>query len=84
MLEIGELRVQGKFSFAASEYSQSQLAVAKHTNELVVDAMVHVHIDHQHMGVGGDDSWSPSTHKKYLLENKQYNYSLTFQSKKNA
>ena len=84
LLEIGELRVQGKFSFAASEYSQSQLALAKHTNELVVDAMVHVHIDHQHMGVGGDDSWSPSTHKKYLLENKQYNYSLTFQSKKNA
>ena len=84
LLEIGELRVQGMFSFAASEYSQSQLAAAKHTNELVVDAMVHVHIDHQHMGVGGDDSWSPSTHKKYLLENKQYNYSLTFQNKKNA
>jgi beta-galactosidase len=78
LLEIGELRVEGKFSFAASEYSQSQLAAAKHTNELVADDMVHVHIDHQHMGVGGDDSWSPSTHKEYLLDKKHYNYSLTF------
>jgi len=30
---------------------------------------------------GGDDSWSPSTHKEYLLEQTQYNYSLTFSAK---
>jgi beta-galactosidase len=84
LLEIGELRVAGEFLFAASEYSQSQLAAAKHTNELVVDDVVHVHIDHQHMGVGGDDSWSPSTHKEYLLEDKHYNYSFTFGAKKHA
>jgi beta-galactosidase len=79
-LEIGELQVAGQFSFAASEYSQSQLAAAKHTNELVKDDVVHVYIDHQHMGVGGDDSWSPSTHKEYLLEKKQYSYSLSFKN----
>jgi beta-galactosidase len=78
LLEIGELRVAGEFLFAASEYSQSQLAAAKHTNELLVDDVIHVHIDHQHMGVGGDDSWSPSTHKEYLLEKKQYSYSFIF------
>ena len=82
LLAMGELQVAGKFSFAASEYSQSQLAAAKHTNELVKDDMVHVHIDHQHMGVGGDDSWSPSTHKEYLLESKQFSYSFFFQHKK--
>lgn len=80
LLEIGELRVTGEFLFAASEYSQSQLAAAKHTNDLIESDVVHVHIDHQHMGVGGYDSWSPSTHKEYLLENKQYSYSLVFQS----
>jgi beta-galactosidase len=80
LLEIGELRVTGEFSFAASEYSQSQLAAAKHTNELLKNDVVHVHIDHKHMGVGGDDSWSPSTHKEYLLEKKQYNYSLSFKN----
>jgi len=81
LLEIGELQVGGEFLFAASRYSQSQLAEAKHTNELVVDDVIHVHIDHQHMGIGGDDSWSPSTHKKYLLEHKQYSYSLIFNAK---
>jgi beta-galactosidase len=82
ILEVGELRVSGEFLFAASQYSQSQLAAAKHSNELVADDVIHVHIDHQHMGVGGDDSWSPSTHKEYLLDRKQYSYSFTFQYKK--
>jgi beta-galactosidase len=82
LLEIGELQVQGEFLFATSPYSQNQLAAAKHTHELVTDDVIHVHIDHQHMGVGGDDSWSPSTHKKYLLERNQYSYSLIFQNKK--
>ncbi|RZR88364.1 hypothetical protein BHM03_00015942 [Ensete ventricosum] len=26
-----------------------------------------VHLDHKHMGVGGDDSWSPSVHDEYLV-----------------
>jgi beta-galactosidase len=78
LLEIGELQVGGAFLFAASQYSQSQLAQAKHTNELVIDDVIHVYIDHQHMGIGGDDSWSPSTHQEYLLEKKQYSYSFIF------
>jgi beta-galactosidase len=77
-LEIGELRVNGEFLFAVSEYSQNQLAAAKHTNELQAEDVVHVFIDHQHMGVGGDDSWSPSTHQEYLLEQKRYKYALIF------
>ena len=81
LLSINNLTVTGTFLFAASEYSQSMLTQAKHTNELVADDCLHVHIDHQHMGVGGDDSWSPSTHKEYLLEQKQYNYSLKFSAK---
>jgi beta-galactosidase len=82
LLEIAGLQVRGEFLFAVSFYSQNQLAAAKHTHELVTDDIIHVHIDHQHMGVGGDDSWSPSTHKKYLLERNQYSYSLIFQNKK--
>lgn len=78
MLEIGELQVAGEFLFAASEYSQAQLTAAKHTHELCKSDVLHVHIDHQHMGVGGDDSWSPSTHQEYLLEDKGYSYSLCF------
>ena len=76
-LKVNNLQVQGAFLFAASAYSQNTLTTGKHTNELVQDDVIHLHIDHQHMGVGGDDSWSPSTHKEYLLERKQYRYSLT-------
>jgi beta-galactosidase len=75
---LDPIQVEGEFLFAVSAYSQNQLAEAKHTHDLVPDNIVHLHIDHQHMGVGGDDSWSPSTHKEYLLARKQYSYSLTF------
>ena len=36
---------------------------AKHDYELSADPFTHLHLDHRHMGVGGDDSWSPSLHK---------------------
>ena len=44
-------------------YSIASLMAAKHDYELVPDAYTHLHLDHRHMGVGGDDSWSPSLHK---------------------
>ncbi|WP_299082518.1 glycoside hydrolase family 2 TIM barrel-domain containing protein, partial [uncultured Paraglaciecola sp.] len=77
-LKLGKLQVQGEFLFAASEYSQNQLSMANHTNDLAADEVIHVYLDNQHMGVGGDDSWSPSTHKEFLLTPKQYSYSLLF------
>ena len=75
-LQVGHLHVEGTFLFAASEYSQEALTHAKHTNELSTDEAIHIHVDHQHAGVGGDDSWSPSTHHEYLLIDKCYTYSL--------
>ena len=30
------------------------------------------------MGVGGDDSWSPSVAEAYLLNSSQYHYELTW------
>ena len=75
-INVNNLGVTGEFLFSASPYSQDALTTAKHTNELVADDVIHLHIDHQHMGVGGDDSWSPSTHKAYLLEEKHYRYCL--------
>ena len=80
LLSINKLTVSGEFLFAVSEYSQNMLTQAKHTNELIADECLHLYIDHQHMGVGGDDSWSPSTHKEYLLEQKKYCYSLVFEA----
>ena len=41
-------------------YSMAALAAAKHEHELEPDERHHVHLDAAHMGLGGDDSWSPS------------------------
>ena len=79
-LNINELHITGEFMFAVSQYSQQQLAQAKHTNELNVEDTIYVQIDHQHMGVGGDDSWSPSVHKEFQLKDKYYQYSIILTS----
>lgn len=44
-------------------YSIATLMAAKHDYELRADEFTHLHLDYRHMGVGGDDSWSPSLHK---------------------
>ena len=77
-LNIAGLQAQGQFYFSASEYGQAQLDSAKHTSDLSSQDCIFVYIDHAHMGVGGDDSWSPSTHKAFLLEEKRYRYSILF------
>ena len=77
-LEVSSLKANGQFYFNVSEYGQAQLDEAKHTCDLTPQDCVFVYIDHAHMGVGGDDSWSPSTHKAFLLEEKRYRYSVCF------
>ncbi len=79
-LTIEQLQVTGRFHFMISEYSSTNIEHAMHTNELIKDDALHVSIDHQHMGVGGDDSWSPSVHPEFLLTDKHFNYTLTFET----
>jgi len=38
--------------------------------------VVHVHLDAAHMGVGGDDSWSPTVHDPYLLPPGRYRFGV--------
>lgn len=77
MLSINGIEITGDFQFSVSQYSQEQLAKAKHTNDVVVEDKIYLRIDHQHMGVGGDDSWSPSVHQEYQLTEKAYRYFIT-------
>ncbi|MGF1688057.1 beta-galactosidase [Photobacterium japonica] len=76
-LQLGNLEAFGQFMFNVSRYNQQQLADAKHTNELTAEDVVYLRLDHQHMGVGGDDSWSPSVHAEYQLTDKAYQYRVT-------
>ena len=76
--DIAGFTVLGDFHFGVSRFNQAALAAAKHTNELMPENCLYVRLDSEHMGVGGDDSWSPSVHSEYLLANKHYRYKLSF------
>jgi beta-galactosidase len=62
-----------------SRYSTEALVAAKHDFELQQDNCVHVHLDHRHMGVGGDDSWTPSVHEEYTVPPGIYEFSVALQ-----
>ncbi len=78
VLDVAGLRVEGDFHFSLSPYSDEVLTKAQHTNALVSDGHAYLHIDAAHMGVGGDDSWSPSVHPEFLIKHKRFNYRLMF------
>ncbi|MBU2864475.1 beta-galactosidase [Reinekea forsetii] len=76
--KIGSLRVSGLFQFSVSRYSQRSLASAQHPHELESEAGWVVNLDHRHMGIGGDDSWTPSVHEEFKLTETTYRYQLNF------
>ncbi len=76
---IGDLSIEGDFHLSVSRYSQSNVAQAKHTNELEDSGQLFVRLDGFHMGVGGDDSWTPSVHDEYKLVAERYRYQVTLQ-----
>jgi len=72
------LMVVGKslLNVSAHHYSLENLTQARHTNEVNESEEITWNIDHQLMGLGGDDSWNPRTHEEYLLKPGIYSYSL--------
>ena len=73
-LQIGDIELLGHFYFSVSQYGQQQLARAKHTYELERQPGLFVYFDGFHMGVGGDDSWTPSVRPEYRLLRNQYQW----------
>ncbi|TKG06583.1 beta-galactosidase [Vibrio lentus] len=76
--KIGEFEVKGNFHFSVSRFGQQQLQQAKHTCDLVEQEQLFVYIDGFHMGVGGDDSWTPSVHDEFKLLEEHYHYQVRF------
>lgn len=60
----------------ASYYTSTELDRATHNEELVKQDKIEVHLDHKHMGLGGDDSWTPCVHDKYLVPAVAYSFSI--------
>lgn len=69
---------QTPISFQVSRFSQNELMQKIHRQELTADEGIWINLDGFHMGVGGDDSWSPSVAEAYLLNSSQYHYELTW------
>jgi len=75
-LEYGANSWCGDFQFNLSRYGQTQLRETSHRHLLVEEPGTWLNIDGFHMGIGGDDSWSPSVSPEYLLQQQHYHYSL--------
>ena len=75
--QIGALNVTGEYHLSVSRFETSVVKAAKHTNELIDSGKLFVRIDGYHMGVGGDDSWTPSIHEEFKLLKRQYRYQVT-------
>lgn len=63
--------------FSASNFDMETLEACLHTNELRHASHVNVHLDTFHMGLGGDDSWSPSVHGEFLSNARRWDFSCT-------
>lgn len=73
---IGHLVISGDFALGITEFGLEQLMQANHEAALVPRETLSVHIDGFHMGVGGDDSWTPSVRPEYLLDADEYQWQL--------
>ncbi|ELL8683010.1 hypothetical protein RX310_004925, partial [Escherichia coli] len=75
-LQYGDWHVDGQFHFSLSRYGLRQLMGCSHQHLLQPEAGTWLNLDGFHMGVGGDDSWSPSVNADYLLSRSHYHYQL--------
>ena len=64
--------------FNVSPYSQADLDAAKHWSELEPTNSTHLFLDHLHMGVSGDDSWSSCVHDEFLVPPEKYAFGCHF------
>jgi beta-galactosidase len=75
---------QRGLQMSISRFSWQALTAARHQHELQsgdsVQQHLHLHLDCAHMGVGGDDSWSPSVHEAYMVPPAQYRLALVLQA----
>lgn len=76
-LDTGSWQISGDFAFSLHRYSLEQLRDTSHRHLLQEEAGCWLHLDGFHMGVGGDDSWSPSVSPEFLLSQQRWHYALT-------
>ncbi|MFQ8717611.1 MAG: hypothetical protein ACLR9W_04750 [Enterobacter hormaechei] len=75
-VNYGPHQWRGDFQFNISRYSQQQLMETSHRHLLHAEEGTWLNIDGFHMGIGGDDSWSPSVSAEFQLSAGSYHYQL--------
>ena len=66
--------------FIAHDYTDEDIEAAQHDHELVRRDLIELQLDHQQMGIGGDNSWGAEVHEEYWVRAKPYRYSLCIES----
>ncbi|MEI2605908.1 beta-galactosidase [Erwinia aphidicola] len=77
-LDYGDWHLSGEFHFSIGRHSMEQLRDTSHRHLLRDEPGSWLIVDGFHMGVGGDDSWSPSVSPDFLLSARQYRYQVSF------
>ncbi len=63
---------------SVSDFDPGEKKAQRHTNDIVEQDFVELHIDHKMMGLGGDNSWGAKPHDPYMFyADKEYKYSFT-------
>ena len=77
-LAVGAHVLQGNFHFSLSRHGQQQLRETTHRHLLRDEPGCWLSLDAFHMGVGGDDSWSPSVSAEFILPDRQLRYAFSW------
>lgn len=75
-LGFNDWHITGDMQFNINQFGTQQLTQSTHRHLLVKEPGAYVSIDAYHMGIGGDDSWTPNVHTEFLLNRKHYVYQL--------
>lgn len=70
------------FHMDVQQNTIEEITAAQHTCDLLPRSEVRVHVDGWHMGLGGDDSWTPSVHSEFLIKPGEYRYSFWMKDSK--
>ncbi|MEN3324451.1 glycoside hydrolase family 2 TIM barrel-domain containing protein [Mariniflexile soesokkakense] len=78
--------ISNNLSFSAWPYTTEDIDKALHTYDLVPRDFITVNIDHNQMGLGGDDSWSLKAlpHESFRIPSKKYSYSFLIEPVSNS
>lgn len=70
------LRFEGDplFHFDALHFTPDDLMAADHVWKLSPRPEIILHLDHRHMGVGGDTGWTRNVHEEYLIRPARFHW----------